>query len=574
MMINNATTGDDFVNLLAEQPAETDDTESKAQKDLQQEHLSLEHLPDLVDNRDTSEGLTPQDFGMPTKFRTFRQEQLATIFKISSSEMFITELDAPTGVGKSLTAACAQAMSGLPAVISMQTKSLQDQYAADFPDAAILKGRVNYPCNLVKDNFPEVTAADCIHNTDTPCKHKMIHSCLYETAKANALAAPLTIVNQAYLLTELNHVGRFERAKTFHILDECDTIEDALMSFIEFRITQRMIDSMNLGEPQYKTKFESWIEWAVPVLIKLQEEYAKTDVEVQRGSRWRTIDYKALKYRNRLKDMVSKLSFFVNNVDDSWVWYPEQTQWTFKPVWVSKYAENVLWKYFPKNLGMSATILDPKQFNRNVGLTEKTYDYIKLPCPFAPENRKIIYKPVTEVTYENKAESYPLLARDIEKILAGFPHKVLIQTTNNELAKYLIENVKSGTHGNIGHNTANRSTVMEKFKHSKDNLALFSPSFVRGTDLPDDACRGIIFAKLPFPSLADPQVKKRLYGSRDGQRWYAYKTAQALQQGTGRATRNMQDWSVSWILDAQFGKFAMNNRGLLADWWLEALVEA
>ena len=92
----------------------------------------------------------------------------------------------------------------------------------------------------------------------------------------------------------------------------------------------------------------------------------------------------------------------------------------------------------------------------------------------------------------------------------------------------------------------------------------------RGIDLPDDACRVQVVAKIPFPYLGDKQVNARLY-SAGGQTWYRVNTLRSLLQSTGRGVRHPDDWAITYILDQSFGKLWQQSRRIIPQWWSEGL---
>jgi len=121
------------------------------------------------------------------------------------------------------------------------------------------------------------------------------------------------------------------------------------------------------------------------------------------------------------------------------------------------------------------------------------------------------------------------------------------------------------------HDKNDRAIALERFKSYEQPVAFVSPSMERGIDLPGDLCRVIIVAKVPYPNLASPQVNKRLHGFSDGNLWYARRTVRSLIQMTGRATRFQGDWSLSYILDSQFGQLVARNRHIFPQWWRESV---
>ena len=101
---------------------------------------------------------------------------------------------------------------------------------------------------------------------------------------------------------------------------------------------------------------------------------------------------------------------------------------------------------------------------------------------------------------------------------------------------------------------------------------MLSPSFTRGVDLPDDKCRCIIIAKVPFPYLGDPQIAKRVKEP-NGNWWYSLQAVQAMIQMTGRGVRHEKDYCTTYILDKQFSRLRGRMLKVFPKWWLEAIKE-
>jgi Rad3-related DNA helicase len=53
--------------------------------------------------------------------------------------------------------------------------------------------------------------------------------------------------------------------------------------------------------------------------------------------------------------------------------------------------------------------------------------------------------------------------------------------------------------------------------------------------------------------------------------WYAWKTALALVQATGRSVRSEDDWAITVILDSAFEQFLIRNQDILPEWWKAAI---
>jgi Rad3-related DNA helicase len=514
--------------------------------------------------------LLPKDLGLPEKFVEWRPGQVEIAAKIASSPKYAYLLDAPTGSGKSLIAAAVQRVKGVNTTYVATTKQLQDQLLHDFPYAKTLKGRANYRCLKYYRAFPEISAEDCSHTEDRKCELR--HKCPYMVAKRQALDSPLAVLNTAYFLTEINYVGAFS-GRDFLVIDEFDTLEDQLMSFIKVVITSRQLSSLHVNPPKFKTKFESWVEWARDTLSELRPRLRELESQTDVDDSWATIDVKLLRDVRNLKRLVAKLEFFGREVDKTWIWYPQETMWTFQPVWVAKYSNASLWKHTKKVLGMSATILDPRQVSSNVGLTHegRLYEYKALPSLFPKENRPVYYEPCANVVNKSINFALPRLTKAIVGILDKHKNdKILIHTVSYKIRDHIMKSV--GGDRLVTHSTVNRADILDMFKKSPKPLVLVSPSMERGVDLPQDECRVVVIAKMPYPDLGDIQVSKRIYSSVDGNNWYAHKTISTVVQMSGRAVRSADDYAATYILDEQFGRLYSEHKNMFPQWFKEAVI--
>jgi len=59
----------------------------------------------------------------------------------------------------------------------------------------------------------------------------------------------------------------------------------------------------------------------------------------------------------------------------------------------------------------------------------------------------------------------------------------------------------------------------------------------------------IIIVKLPWPSLQDKRVQKKIEINND---WYTAEMFRSFVQACGRSTRSEDDWSVTYVLDTSF----------------------
>jgi len=511
----------------------------------------------------------PSDFGFDSqKFPSFREHQLETAQQVVASEKPLFLLEAPTGSGKSLLALAAHSLMSKPRTAYLvSTKQLQDQIEQDF-HIPVLKGRNNYPCLHFQDLFPDVTSEICKdYLAGDECEFEV--DCPYLRDKRRALASSICVLNYPLFFSEANYVGGFS-GLTYLVLDEVDKVEDHLMSFIEVSITPLLMRRLSIGPPKYKTKLESWIEW-------VGDLKAKTQQEVEKIGSPEDLSPTRLKDLIRLKRISRRLEFLASSLDEGWVMEQSESSKAFspivfKPVKISGFAPDNLWKHTIRSLGMSATVIGAQAMAMDLGLHSWDADFVNLPSPFPVEDRRVEYIPVANITHKTKDIEYPKLSDAIDKVLRKHPkEKVLIHAVSYDLRNFLMSYLRPTYHGLMTHDRNDRAIALERFKSYNQPMAFISPSMERGIDLPGDLCRVIIVAKVPYPNLGSPQVNKRLHGFSDGSLWYARRTARSLVQMTGRATRFQGDWSVSYILDEQFGHLVGRSGSLFPEWWKSAV---
>lgn len=522
--------------------------------------------------------ITPKDYGLP--FAEFRPHQLETALRVKSAfdrGAKLVLLQAPTGIGKTLIAILVAIMLEVIVRYTSQTKALQMQVMSDFKSlgAEELTGRRNYSCLKNPSLFPKLTAELCTWKSPN-CKSCQLSKqgcepdgdghcscksdCFYEAQKRKTLRAPIGVLNTPYYLLETNFAGGFDEGE-FTVLDEIDQMENALMSMIEVSVPERIMGRYDLPRPKFKTKPESWKEWAPKAL-----EVVKLRLSKLQGL-WGIDDLIA---EHQLTQLKVKLEFFIKEVGDTWVYDGEST---FKPIWVSKYADRYLWSHAKRFLGMSATISPWRQLCYDLGISPSDVEFIDVPSVFDPTRRPIYYQPAANMNHDTKEAEFPSLVAALDGILENHPHeKGLIHCVSYSNVNQILKLTKYPERM-ITHRQLDRQSQLHRFMGSSKPLVLLSPSMERGVDLPYDYCRFIVIAKVPFPYLGDPQVSARLYrGKSAGQAWYNATTARRIVQATGRGMRSADDACVSYILDSAFGEFYERNMAMFPRWWRDALI--
>lgn len=485
-------------------------------------------------------------------------------------------VDGPTGSGKTLIAELVRRrLDARRTLYVCSDKSLQDQFARDFPYAKVLKGRANYPTQ----SNPHATAADCTAKSwDDMCFHceDGKAGCPYEIAKHEALMSPLTVTNISYLLSEANYVGKMSGFDLV-IVDEADVLEQVLMGFVEYRVPKMYMQMCKMDPPIKGARKKTLIAW-----LKDFHETFKPLVHAELDlKRKRTMETTLNGAVRVIGELERELRMREDN-DEEGVWlrdYEKDDTFILKTVTVSGYGHKYLWRHAQKWLVMSATLISSDEMADSTGLVYD-YDTVHVPMTFPVENRRVIMAPVANMSYKEMNEGTAIddSAYAIQTIIRQHPDdRILIHTVSYQLSQRLHYLLTRGAYkvpnrSILTYDTGRgRESALAQFKQTK-GAVLLAPSMERGIDLPDDLCRVQVIAKVPFPSLANRQVSTRANMGNAGRTWYAVQTIRDIVQMCGRGVRHKRDWCTTYILDRQFAKnLYAKNKSLFPEWFKEAV---
>lgn len=311
--------------------------------------------------------------------RPHQQAALSQILAQFAAGSKVVMLDAPTGSGKTLIGELVAQSLNARALYLCSSLSLQSQFHRDFPRSVILKGRTNYPTFDSSGDFPKLNAGDCTKvrtelpacfsclpdSTEPDAMHcrwcHPVTNCAYEQAKAAAIRSPLVCTNIQYFLYEANYVGNLPLGRQLIIVDEADTLEDTLMSFVEVSVTARKAKEYGIEPPTRKTVESAWIDWAVSAEAILRKHRTPGD------------DIAAIRARNshkRLLDNVKRLNDPTTGLSaGGWVYTGyDKGDISFKPITVDALTQDYLFRHSPRWLLMSATTISFPIFAETLGL--------------------------------------------------------------------------------------------------------------------------------------------------------------------------------------------------------------
>lgn len=437
------------------------------------------------------------------------------------------------------------------------TKSLQDQYINLFPDGSILKGKRNYQC-AVDDRF-EVEFAPCIfvNSLKEECLQK--NKCPYYNQRKSALINKFSTYNYSMFLSLPEHV----KHRQYIICDEASELEDEIVKrfsrTINYKIIEKLLNSTKVPIDDY-SKFFQWLN------IFLTNVANKVD-ELQ--DKLKKKKSKATMTDRQIYSLYKNLHMQIKTTIDTWndcEYIIEKTKdaITLKPLKVNKLARH-LFDFGEKILLMSATIIDPKNFAKSLGILEHEYVYIETNSVFDPKKAPIYISSKVKLNYKNLKDSLPYLKDQIDKICAQHKNeKGVIHTHTHQITEYLQNNLK-GTRFLYREAGVNNEDLMKEHSVMGNNTVIVSPSLTFGIDLKDDLARFQIIIKAPYLPLGDERVK-RLF--KEDPVWYQDKMLTNVIQACGRAVRTKDDFAVTYILDGAILDAIIKNKTKLPSFFL------
>ena len=500
-----------------------------------------------------------------TIFHEWRIHQRETVDwaleQFSMGRKYVT-INAPPGYGKSLTGVAVGKIMDCSTLYVCSSKQLQDQITYDFPESVVLKGRSNYPCLRAEGNL---TADMCSHAYGDPCDIRIDGRCPYRMAKNAALNSPLAVVNYSLFLLEANHVGELS-GRPLIVMDEADKLDDAIVSHATLTVKKKFLRSIDLSPPTSTGTILGWIDWSRTTLPHAADRLDSMEDEIRELTQLGldVPEHTQQKVRN-LKTLVNKLNIFIDRATVEWIMDDrDNSAWVFKPKWADELGEAMAMRHGARILAMSGTMPPPEFWAKDLGLPVDDVAFREVPSTFPPERRPVIAMPTIKMTYSPKKdvreEKYAQLVHKVDELLDKYPEdKGIIHTVNGELCLYLMEHSRHG-YRLITHDTKNRGDMVDFFMDSTRPLVLVSPSFSRGLDLKGDKGRFQCILKIPYASLGDMQTKARADDGDRGQSWYSGLAIRDVVQMSGRVVRSEDDWGVTYIMDARFGRFYFRNR--------------
>lgn len=493
-----------------------------------------------------------------------------------------------TGVGKSAIgiAVASYINTHLPigpgftpgAYVLTTQKILQEQYLRDFGEGKgsllSIKSSSNYQCNF----YTQQTCAESkrMLNSKIGRKHANAEfakccraNCPYTIDKNAFIQSPLSITNYSYFMAETMYAGRLE-PRCLIVHDEAHNLESELSKFIEVTFSEKFAkDTLKCRCSSSLRTARDVFDWvrktykpAVAKHMERVEEAIEAAIETNNPSFG-----EFSKQYEILDKHICKVNRFIDAFsDDNWIMNTLQPtnekrgarRFEFKPIDVSLYSHDIMFKFGERHLLMSATIIDKDMFCRTLGIKKEDVAFISIESPFPIENRPVHYLSVGKMSAGDIEQTLPKMVEVVREILKEHVNeKGILHAVNYKVVNYLRDHLRDPRL--LVQNDENRDAILRKHVESLEPTVLVSPSMTEGVDLKDDLSRFQVFLKMPFPYLGDEVTKKRM---KLNEGWYPFVTARSIIQGVGRSIRNQDDTAVTYILDQCWEAFYRQNRKL------------
>jgi len=440
------------------------------------------------------------------------------------------------------------------------TKALQDQYKGLFEDIEVLKGKSNYQCTI-DDRF-SVELAPCLHVPKLKEECWAKNSCPYYEQRNKALISEFNTLNYNMFFALPEHLKK----RQYLICDEAAELEDQLVKEFSCDINFEILKKLQVNiRPFYSRNNSQVVNWINNFLVDLNDRIEQLREAVNTTNKVK--NKFIIEKKNALislRNLHSKLSLILDTWNESEYIFERNTNGiNFMPLKVDKLSD-YLFRYGKKVILMSATIIDPTNFCKSLGI--KKFKYIEAKSSFDSKNAPIYCNTKVKLNYHNLKRSLPKIVNQIQQICNFHKNdKGIIHTHNNTITTFLSENLNDPRFL-IREPGVRNEILLEEHVSTDDPTVLVSPSMSRGVDLKDDLARFQIIVKAPYLPAKDKRIEKLM---KDDFNWYANKMLCSVIQSCGRGVRSKKDHCITYILDGAIVESIVNNKHKLPKYFLD-----
>jgi Rad3-related DNA helicase len=467
-------------------------------------------------------------------------------------------VQAPTGSGKSLLARAVAGCADTPddvapseptgAYYTTPQVSQLDDVAADdlLGDLNVIRGKSNYSCILPGEEDTPVDRAPCVRERGYDCSVK--HRCPYFSDRAIASNRAIAAMTLAYFMQTAG--SEVFRTRDVCVVDEAHGLAEWAEMYATVDLGPETVpvwDDLNVPDVDDVERAVDFADRLANVCERRKDDLLAQD-ELTAGE---AAD------RDRLQELISELGWVAEDYrdpDSTTTWLVDQREsgaLSIKPMDPERYLGHTVWDRANRFCLLSATILDKAAFCRGVGLDPADVAMVELQHTFPVEHRPLKDVTCGKMTYDDRDETLPEVARTLVRILAGHPdekgivhcHSYGIQERLAELLSEFGVGARVRTHDRDG-----RDAALQAWTDSDRPDAFLSVKMEEALDLEGELARWQLLCKAPFANTGDSRVAYRLEDDRWD--WYFRRALRTVIQACGRIVRSPDDHGVTYLADS------------------------
>lgn len=221
----------------------------------------------------------------------------------------------------------------------------------------------------------------------------------------------------------------------------------------------------------------------------------------------------------------------------------------------AKVAAQRLWPHPVQKIVLMSATIGPKDVEE-LGLEGRRVVYLKCDSPIPAAQRPVVFKRVCNMSMKYLDYSIPLLAKEVLKLLDTEPGKGLIHVPYSLVPR--LQALMS--HPRLRwHTKYDKQSALASFRNepASEGAVLVCSGLYEGVDLPFDDDSWQVIGKVPYPSLGDEEVKRKMTADPD---WYDWQAIKKLLQAYGRLPRRVDGHGTTYIFDLNYERLLKTDR--------------
>jgi ATP-dependent DNA helicase DinG len=449
------------------------------------------------------------------------------------------------------------------------TKSLQDQYLSLFEEMISVKGKSNYQCVVDTDATAEY--APCSYDKKTKQKCFDFKHCPYYEKRKQALLIADPVLNYRSFFA----LVPFLRKREYYICDEAGQLEDELVGQYSVTIFYSQLKAENISfNKLISDDSKKAGEWLKNIYEQLFDEKTKLLESIRNSAKDKNfagMKIKQTQRLNKLTNLVSSLQVAINYWEEAefLVEFKDSEKVVLVPYDIRPFARDIF-SGADKVLLMSATITNPEEYAKSLGIKPEEYEYIEVGSAFDAKKSPIMCSSQYNLSYATIDRDLPKVIKTaIEICNQNKGKKGLIHTHTNKITQEFKRMVGKDKRFLFRDSGFSNEDILKEHKDRDDDTILVSPSLDTGVSLDDNLGRFQIVLKAPFLPLSSKRVKKIFDKNK---KYYTMKMLDTLVQMCGRCTRSEDDHSTTYILDGVVHRNILDNHNKLPKHFIDRFI--